>query len=410
MWGNLPAADRALSDGMRAFDEERASLTDEGRLSASDESWQLFDTAVELAVHRGNYDRAFALAERGRARSLTERRLAENGPSLAEARRLLKPGEVVVALTQFDDEVAIWALSRYETKVVTRGLNRTDAARLVARQQLEIAREGAPVASALLYDELVQPIAAQLNGATRVAFIPDETYADASFAALWNKADGRFLVERMSVTGAPSLWALSASSAARGRSGPGDDVLVMSAAARADQPARTIASVYANPAMLQSAEATRSRFISEIAKRRIVHVSAPSRHSNAFPLLSGVRLADDPGLRHSGLLLGREIAAQQLSHTNLVVIDEVESNPRDRGEGTLSMARAFMAAGVPAALGTLPGADENATRDLMIAFHREMSRKVSAAQALQTVQRNAIHQNGRRLGAWTALVLYGSDR
>ena len=32
-----------------------------------------------------------------------------------------------------------------------------------------------------------------------------------------------------------------------------------------------------------------------------------------------------------------------------------------------------MAAGVPAVLGTLPGADENATRDLMIGFHREMS-------------------------------------
>ena len=69
-----------------------------------------------------------------------------------------------------------------------------------------------------------------------------------------------------------------------------------------------------------------------------------------------------------------------------------------------------MAAGVPAVLGTLPGADENATRDLMIGFHREMSQGMSAEQALHTVQRNAIQQNGRRLGAWTALVLYGSDR
>ena len=76
----------------------------------------------------------------------------------------------------------------------------------------------------------------------------------------------------------------------------------------------------------------------------------------------------------------------------------------------MSLARAFMTAGVPAVVGTLPGADENATRDLMIAFHREMSTGVSAEQALQTVQRNAIQQNGRRLGAWSALVLYGSDR
>jgi CHAT domain-containing protein len=74
------------------------------------------------------------------------------------------------------------------------------------------------------------------------------------------------------------------------------------------------------------------------------------------------------------------------------------------------MARAFAAAGVPAVLATLPGADETATRDLMIGFHREMSRGMSAEQALATVQRKAIQQNGRRLGAWTALVMYGSDR
>ncbi len=74
------------------------------------------------------------------------------------------------------------------------------------------------------------------------------------------------------------------------------------------------------------------------------------------------------------------------------------------------MARAFMAAGVPAVLGTLPGADESATRDLMIGFHREMSQGMSAEQALSTVQRNALQQNGRRLGAWSALVIYGSDR
>ena len=39
----------------------------------------------------------------------------------------------------------------------------------------------------------------------------------------------------------------------------------------------------------------------------------------------------------------------------------------------MSLARAFLAAGVPAVLGTLPGADESATRDLMIGFHREMA-------------------------------------
>ena len=121
-------------------------------------------------------------------------------------------------------------------------------------------------------------------------------------------------------------------------------------------------------------------------------------------------MADDPGVRHSGAILGSDIAQRTLPRTGLVVIDETGAPGSTRGEGTLSFARAFMAAGVPAVLGTLPGADENAVRDLMIGFHREISNGISAEQALSRVQRNALQQNGRRLGAWTALVLYGSDR
>jgi hypothetical protein len=68
-----------------------------------------------------------------------------------------------------------------------------------------------------------------------------------------------------------------------------------------------------------------------------------------------------------------------------------------------------MAAGVPAVLGTLPGADEAAARDLMIGFHREMTANIPPGLALARVQRNAMQLNGGRLGAWCALVLYGSD-
>ena len=109
--------------------------------------------------------------------------------------------------------------------------------------------------------------------------------------------------------------------------------------------------------------------------------------------------------------LGSDIAQHTLLHTGLIVIDEAGAAISHRGEGTLSLARAFMAAGVPAVLGTLPGADESATRDLMIGFHREMAQEPSPqSRPSHTVQRNAIQQNGRRLGAWTALVIYGSDR
>jgi hypothetical protein len=39
-----------------------------------------------------------------------------------------------------------------------------------------------------------------------------------------------------------------------------------------------------------------------------------------------------------------------------------------------------------------------------------MSTGIPADEALNTLQRNVLKSNGRRLGAWSALVLYGSDR
>jgi CHAT domain-containing protein len=156
--------------------------------------------------------------------------------------------------------------------------------------------------------------------------------------------------------------------------------------------------------------ATRNRFLADAPSHAIVHLATRTATNQAFPLLSRILLSDEAGQRHSGTVLASEIAARQMSQTNLVVIDEVETTATARGEGTLSLARAFLAAGVPAVLGTLPGGADAATRDLMIGFHREMSKGMSAEQALHTVQRNAAQHNGRRLGAWSALVLYGSDR
>ncbi len=62
-----PRASRRLTNSAQ-------SLSDEGRIAATDESWQLFETSVQLSIKKGDYPRAFAMAERARARTLAEAR------------------------------------------------------------------------------------------------------------------------------------------------------------------------------------------------------------------------------------------------------------------------------------------------------------------------------------------------
>jgi CHAT domain-containing protein len=406
--GNLAAAKTALAKGIRVFEDERALVVDEARISALDQSWQLFETAVQLAIQERDYPRAFELSERARVRTLAESKRARTRP-LSDVQSALSNDEAVVALNQFDDELAVWVIRRDQVSVVLRPMTRVNAARIVARQQNEIWNESSrPTGSRDLYNEIVRPIAPQLRSATKVVFVPDQTYQDTSFAALWDSSRQRFLVEDVVISLAPSVGAYTHRRSANANA-PGRTPLVLGGPAPgADARARAIAALYSGSSILTGTSATPGRFLGEAASHSVIHVTTRTADNQSYPLLSRLMLADEVGHRHSGAVLGSEIAARQLSETDLVVIDEVDTPTANRGAGTLSLARAFMAAGVPAVLGTLPGAEESAAQDMMLGFHREMSKGLAVEKALQTVQRNAIQQNGRRLGAWSTFALFRS--
>ena len=406
VWGRTEEARVALNRGLEAFNEERAASTELRPISALDESWQLFDASVQLSLKEKDYPRAFALSEAARARTASESNRF-GGVNLQAIQAALGPDEAIIALNQFDTQLAVWLIKRNRLDVSIRSMSRETAVKLVARQQDEIWQQAAATtAGRELYNEILRPLSAALAGVSRLVIVPDATFQDAAFAALYNSEQRRYLVEDVSVRLAPSAAAFAVSASNAGRRGDVSEPLIFGGSGN---DAATIASAYRSSNVLIGRDATSDRFFANAAGRRIVHIGAKASNNKSYPLLSRLLVADEPGTRPVAIL-GSDITRHSLPQTGLVVVDETEGVTSNRGEGTLSMARAFMAAGVPAVLGTLPGADEGATRDLMIGFHREVSQGMSAEQALSTVQRNAIQQNGRRLGAWTALVIYGSDR
>ena len=420
VWGNLTAAEAALGRGLQAFNDERALMSDEGRLSTQDESWRLFDTAVRLAITKRDYPRAFALAEQARSTSLAESRAPSAGRTLEEVQNSLAEGDALLALSQFDDQLAVWLIRRSGTSVTTRPLTRRDAERLVARQHDEIRFEATtPDASADLYDEIIRPVMAQLRGVTRITVVADATYASAAFAALWNRSTQRFLVEHFQVNATPNASAFVNANLASGgdddrrggRNGNravGTPLILAGPGAQSDADARAVATAYPNRELLTGADATSARFLGATSDRSIVHIAARTIENRAYPLLSRVLLADEANRPYSGGVMGRDIVNRPMARTRLVVLDSTAAAvPAD---GVSHLTRAFLTAGVPAVLATLPGADEDATRALMVDFHRLMSTGMAAGEALNRLQRNVLQNNGRRLGAWSALVLYGSDR
>lgn len=412
VWGRLDEADASLTRGIRAFDEERSSVAGNGRISTLDESWQLFETAIHLAIKKKDYARAFALTDRARSQP-SESTLTSSERTLGEIQNALAFDEALLMLNQFDNELAVWLIRRDGTSVVTRPVTRRIAETLVARQQAEIRHEAIrPDASADLFNEIVRSAQHPLRGIRRLTIVPDTPYHDVAFAALWDASSGRFLIENVTLSTARSASAhVATASPQRPTSGGRGTALVVGGPdGGAEATARTVAAVYESPTLLTGTAATRDRLFANSSNRSIVHLSARTVSNQAYPSLSRLVLADEPGRRHSGGVFGREIAGQALSRAHLVVLDEVENAGHIRGEGTLNLALAFQTAGVAAVLATLPGAEHAALHDLMVGFHRYVSSGMAAEEALATIQRNVLHSSGRRLGAWSALVLYGSER
>ena len=405
--GHTTDAQRALERGIASFQADRDAMTDEGRLSSRNEAWGLFDTALQLAIRGGHLEQAFELAEQSRMRTLAESRAGHTPVPLSQVRASLDADEAVVEVNQFDDELAVWVIRRDAVSVRTRPITRLDAERLIARQQDEITQQAAPGASRQLYNEILRPLSAQLEGATRLIWVPDQTFVRLAVPALWDERTRQFLVETMSVRQVTAAAAMIRSRAARPSFA--DGALVVGSDA-GDTDAESIAALYREPTILVGANATKTRLLESVAKHGVVHLAAAVSPSAVNPLLARMALTDERNKQYSGIVAGTDIAKQPLSSSQIVVVEGLGTTSTHRGEGTLDIARAFITAGVTAAVGMLPGADERATRDLMIGFHREIAAGVSAEQALQQVQRNAIQQNGRRFGAWSALVLYGSDR
>ena len=127
------------------------------------------------------------------------------------------------------------------------------------------------------------------------------------------------------------------------------------------------------------------------------------------PQRSAVVLA--PGSdNEDGLLQPRDIAGLDLNG-KVVVLSTCQSGSGlvQRGEGVMSLARAFMRAGSPAVIGTLWPLRDDEASFLFEAFYRHLSKGKNLSAALQAAQRELI-EAGAPERAWAGAVVLGKGR
>lgn len=123
-------------------------------------------------------------------------------------------------------------------------------------------------------------------------------------------------------------------------------------------------------------------------------------------------LAPDPETKIAGALYAFEIEHQALPQVRLVVLAACGTAAGEalRLEGALSMARPFLAAGVPAVVASLWDVDDTTSRRFFVAFHRNLLAVGDPATALRQTQLGFLREGDVTLShpsSWAGFVSLG---
>jgi tetratricopeptide (TPR) repeat protein len=325
--------------------------------------------------------------------------------------------------------------ANYLLNVYVAGAARAEIASRVGRLREMIAEkdEGVPTAARELYDLLLRPAAAQLEGKTGLVIVPDSFLWHLPFQAL-QPAENRYLVEECAVSYAPSLTALNemarqGARAKASRAGPallavGNPAISRQTTERVklagydglegwaapENEVRAIGQIYgpAQSKVLTGAEASEEMVKQEAGRYRAIHLAAPALLSDASPAYSHVILSSsEESGKEDGLFEAWEVARQNLAGEIVLISSGETARARvATGEAVMTVSWAWLVAGCPTLVLSQWRTDAPAATGLMTEFHRNLKEAGAkraraaagpqAAEALRQATLKVLRSDGQK--------------
>ena len=432
--GDEQAGEADLAAALEVFERQRSSVTaDDSRLSYSETVQELFDEMISLQARRGRPEEALSLSDRARSVPLV-RQASEGHLGLSPDQiRQVPDGVVFVEYAMMRDRLMIWVVRRGHVGSTNRSFPPGELEKRVEGFLLSLRRND-PVPkieelSAALHDLLIPEEVRGLPESVELCFIPDKILNAVPFAALRDRRQSRYLVEKNPVAIAPSI-AFYLDTSGRKRSRPaetapsalliGATVFDQSLGLRRLPGAETeiveIQSIYRDAVVISGDDATRARILDAIGDQEVLQFSGHGIYNARNPDHSylAVAPAQEPAA-DTGMLFAHEIAGRNLGNLRLVVLSACDSlGPRNSRAGGLSgIARPFLDAGVPAVLGTLWDANDRASAALVPEFHRRFIQTSGASTSLREAQLKMLKDQNEDLrspSSWGVFSLVGETR
>ncbi|HEX6902364.1 MAG TPA: CHAT domain-containing protein [Thermoanaerobaculia bacterium] len=432
--GDQEGAEADLLSAVAAVEGQRERLAEEElRISYLDVSEEVYREIVRFYMEKREPARAFSFAERSRSRTLLDRLGGETHVpvrplSLAEIQERLPDGVALVEFSVQEGGARGWVIRRDLSRVVElpgarRGLEeKIDTFR--AAVESGASRGEIQRLSSGLYQDLLRDILSWIPSDSLAVFIPDGPLHRLPFAALINPASGNYLIEERTFVLAPSAssYIYSVERDAGQPDGgllavgdPAFDPEIHSMLSRlrwAGAEVKRLQGLYPKAKILDGEEATKERFLALAGQFATVHYAGHALVHRESPALSSLVLA---GKGPGASLYSEEIYRSWFPRTRLVVLASCNSADgwTSRSEGLLSLARSFLAAGVPTVVAAAWPVNDEASVDLFTAFHRHLRAGETAPSALRSAQRELLQSKKPKLNSpasWAGVEVIGGAR
>lgn len=457
--GDDSATEAELQHVLEIFEQYRSELTSEGqRNTFFDVEQSVYDLAIGFACSKQhNPQLALEYSELSRARSLLDA-IRKSGPTaepegddelrlpptstplaLSDIQRRMPERAQIVQYAVLEDRLLIWVVTRTsistrEANLGSRALNEKVSQYLRAISGPSNGMEAEAERGAKeLYGILIAPVEDLLDRDKLLCFTPDKFLYSLPFDALISEATGRYLVEdfRSALSASSTVFVICSEQAGQQAKGTEERLLSVGDPAfngdafpslrrlpSASREAEAVAAFYRQHRLLLREDAREQTVKDEIARSDVAHFALHYLVDERSSALSKIVLAAPPdgGARDradDGTWQVHELYKLRLPRTRLVVLSACQTGGEQQygGEGAMSVARPFIAAGVPLVVASLWPVESQSAQRFMVSFHRQRTRDRSpTAEALRRAQLEMLRGDDTRYRHpyyWAAFTAIG---
>ena len=423
-------------------------LSDSDKVSFANSVANTYKLLQKALVQQNKPQAALEVAERGRARALTELlafRLvnikATTTPNLPPAPNLAKIQQIaknqnatLVEYSLIDETIYIWVIlphgqitfqqSQLPPNTNIQDLVNISRADIGVRGRSRSSDSTSPSGSSaqgdlkLLHKLLIAPIAKSLpqDPNQRIIIIPQGELFFVPFVALQD-SQGKYLIEQHTISTASSIGLLDSTSAPAKFNSKQGTILVVGnpimplapdgsqlvSLPGAGEEAIAIGSILKTTPLI-GANADKNVVINRMRSASIIHLATHG-------LLDKVR-GDIPGAiaLTNGFLTSNEIFDLKLQ-ASLVVLSACDTGKGDlSGDGVIGLSRALAVAGVPSVAVSLWTVSDSSTKELMVEFYQNWYGKgMDKAQAMRQAMLEVMKTHDKP-SDWAAFTILGEAR